>query len=119
MPHSNHKDLGLSLLLELDGEIFPIDNGFWTKFDIKQVQPNENIPHGIKYSLTLHDKNNQRVIGYDNAHGIRTTKSKYKAQRITWDHTHERNRIKVYEFESAAQLLENFWDHVNKTINAS
>jgi hypothetical protein len=46
---------GLDYLLDLDGEIFPMDNGYWTKFDVKAVEPNENIPHGIKYSLTLHN----------------------------------------------------------------
>ena len=44
---------GLDYLLDLDGEIFPMDNGYWTKFDVKAVEPNENIPHGIKYSLTI------------------------------------------------------------------
>lgn len=31
-----------------------MDNGYWTKFEAKKVSSTENIPHGIKYSLTLY-----------------------------------------------------------------
>lgn len=30
---------GLETLLSLDGEIFPMENGYWTKFEVKQVTP--------------------------------------------------------------------------------
>jgi len=53
----------LENLLNLHGEVFPMDSGYWIKFEAHQVNPSVSIPHGIKYSLTLHDKNNQRVIG--------------------------------------------------------
>jgi hypothetical protein len=35
----NKDDIGLSILLEMDGEVFPMDNGYWTKFSIKKVEP--------------------------------------------------------------------------------
>ncbi len=75
MPDSNTADPGLEVLLQLDNEIFPMENGFWTKFEAKQVVVNEHIPHGIKYSLTLHDPSNTRILGYDNAH-YKTKKEK-------------------------------------------
>ena len=50
------KDTGLETLLQLDGEVFPMDNGFWVKFRIHQTPQNKHIPHGIKYSLTIHDR---------------------------------------------------------------
>lgn len=46
----------LENLLNLDGEIFPMDNGYWVKFEAKRVQASTSIPHGVRYSLTLHDK---------------------------------------------------------------
>ena len=55
--------VGLEILLQLEGEVFPMDNGFWTKFEVRKVEANEHIPHVIKYSLTLHDRNNVRVFG--------------------------------------------------------
>lgn len=93
-----------------------MDNGYWTKFEVKKVTPNETIPHGIKYSLTLHDRNNTRILGYDNAHGIKQVKGKFKAKRIEWDHKHEKNKVKIYEFTDAGALLEDFWEDVNKVI---
>lgn len=50
MSGSIDNNLGLDYLLELDGEIFPMDNGYWTKFEAKKVGPNDKIPHGIKCS---------------------------------------------------------------------
>jgi hypothetical protein len=43
------EDASLDTLLDLDGEIFPMDNGYWTKFDASRVMPAPQIPHGVKY----------------------------------------------------------------------
>ncbi len=74
-------NIGLESLLELDGEIFPMEKGYWTKIEAKMVQPNDKIPHGIKYSLTLHDRNNSRILGYDNAHGFKSENRRYGAKK--------------------------------------
>ena len=102
----------LENLLNLHGEVFPMDNGCWIKFEAYQVSQSKSIPHGIKYSLTLHDKNNQRVLGYDNAHSFKSTK-KYGAKKETYDYIHKKMEILAYEFESAEQLLEDFWKSVD------
>jgi hypothetical protein len=73
------EDETLDTLLHLDGEVFPMDNGYWTKFEVKRIRTNKNIPHGIKYSLTFHDHNNKRIIGFDNAHAYKPKKKKYGA----------------------------------------
>ncbi len=110
-------DFGLETLLQLDGEVIPMDNGFWVKFKVHVTNPNIHIPHGIKYSLTLHDKYNRRIIGYDNAHGIKLPKKKkFSGSRQIWDHKHQEAKIYPYEFESACQLLEDFWHDVNNII---
>ena len=44
------KDVGLEVLLSLDGEVFRLDNGYWTKFEVKQIASTPEIPHGIRYS---------------------------------------------------------------------
>ena len=98
----------LENLLNLHGEVFPMDNGYWIKFEVYEIEPTASIPHGIKYSFTLHDKNNHRVIGYDNAHSFKSSK-KYGAKKETYDHIHKQMDIIAYEFESASQLLEDFW----------
>ena len=102
----------LENLLMLDGEVFPLDNGCWVKFEAKRVEPSSAIPHGVKYSLTLHDKRNHRVIGYDNAHSFKSTQ-KYGAKKESYDHIHKKMDVISYEFESAAQLMEDFWKSVD------
>lgn len=108
--------VGLETLLDMDGETFLMDSGYWTKFDVKQVESNEHIPHGIKYSLTLHDKYNTRILGYDNAHAVKPKRKKYGASRVEWDHKHERATVTLYEFESAGQLLEDFCNDVKRIL---
>lgn len=107
-------DIGLEALLSLDGEIFPMDNGFWTKFEVKTVECSEQIPHGIRYSLTLHDKNNNRIFGIDNAHGFKPRRKRYSAKKRTWDHQHKKENVFTYEFESPEMLLTDFWAEVDK-----
>ena len=100
----------LETLLDLDGEIFMMDGGCWAKFEVKRVELSSAIPHGIRYSLTLHDRNNVRIIGFDNAHAIKTKSWKrFSGRKVTWDHKHHMDKVESYDFESAAQLLDDFW----------
>lgn len=101
----------LENLLSLDGEIFLMDSGYWVKFEAHKVDVSVAIPHGVKYSLTLHDKTNKRVVGYDNAHSFKSSK-KYGAKKETYDHIHKQMEVMAYEFESASQLIEDFWKSV-------
>ncbi|GAB6096428.1 hypothetical protein JCM14469_26810 [Desulfatiferula olefinivorans] len=109
------KDGSLDTLLDLNGEIFPMDNGYWVKFSAKPTEPNPHIPHGIRYSLTLHDRYNNRVVGFDNAHAVKPTRKKgFTGRKVTWDHTHHMDKVEPYAFESAGQLLEDFWAAVDQ-----
>lgn len=116
MKNSESEDSELESLLSLNGEIFPMDNGYWTKFEVWKVAPNEHIPHGIRYSLTLHDQNNRRVLGYDNAHATKLKRKKYGGQRQLWDHLHNKSSIRPYVFRSPGKLLEDFWDDVESIM---
>ena len=110
-------DATLEMLLQLHGEVFPMDDGFWTKFEAYRVEPDEHIPHGVRYSLTLHDRTNRRVLGFDNAHGFRPARKRDGARKTAWDHKHERETVVPYEFETAGQLLVDFWEAVEKLID--
>jgi hypothetical protein len=114
--YSSKEDETLVSLLNLGGEIFPMDSGYWTKFEVYRVNPEPHTPHGIRYSLTLHDRYNRRLLGFDNAHSIKPARKGYGARKITWDHKHKRDKISPYEFESAAQLLEDFWREVERIL---
>ncbi|MFP4615537.1 MAG: DUF6516 family protein, partial [Thiohalorhabdus sp.] len=86
----------METLLDLNGEMIRLNNGYSVKFEARQVSPNENLPHGIRYSLTLHDPNNKRVLGYDNAHApnldhqtVKKYRPLYQGRKIKeWDHKH-------------------------------
>lgn len=111
-----NEDESLETLLELDGEIFPMENGYWTKFEAHRVTATPRIPHGVRYCLTLHDRNNTRILGFDNAHAVNPKQKRYRARKIAWDHKHKREKVLPYEYESASQLLEDFWAAVDKII---
>jgi hypothetical protein len=113
---SSREDETLVGLLNLDGEIFPMDNGYWTKFEVWRVDPEPHVPHGVRYSLTLHDRYNRRVLGFDNAHAIRPARKGYAARKITWDHRHKCEKISPYDYETASQLLEDFWREVERIM---
>ena len=110
------KDAELETLLDLDGEIFLMENGFWIKFEVFKTERSPQIPHGIKYSLTLHDRNNTRILGLDNAHAYKPKRKKYGARKVTWDHFHNLEKTHTYEFKSASQLIEDFWAAVEDVL---
>ena len=77
------------------------------KIEARQIQKNSfSKSYGIKYSLTLHAQNGERILGYDNAHGIPGSKN------YVHDHIHKSDRIVPYEYESAEKLLSDFWNDV-------
>jgi hypothetical protein len=43
-------------------------------------------------------------------------KGRYQARKLTWDHVHKQNRSYPYEFDSAAQLIEDFWNTVEEYV---
>ena len=113
------KDAELQTLLDLDGTKFWPKPHCWVKFEVRLVEPTPQIPHFKKYSLTFHDRNNTRILGFDNAHAVRKKgrrRKKYTGRIITWDHVHKVRKVAPYEFESASQLLDDFWKAVDKII---
>jgi len=103
----------LETLLNLDGEIYPMAKGYWVKFEARKIVATPERPHGLSYSITLHDRNNTRILGYDNAHAVKLKRKGFSARKISWDHVHKMEKVTEYEFTSAGQLLEDFWREVN------
>lgn len=48
------RDPSLETLLELDGSILDQGDGYWIKLEASRTEVSDAVPHGIKYSLTLH-----------------------------------------------------------------
>jgi len=108
------EDVTLQTLLDMDGFKHTGEDKFRVEINARKVKPTPYRPYGIKYSLVLLDPNGTRIIGYDNAHNvkIKTKRKKYGARRIEWDHKHNLEKISIYEFESASQLFNDFWEDV-------
>lgn len=72
--HSRRKsDPGISALLDLHGQVLSQGDGYWIQIEAWTVRATEQIPHGIRYSLTLHEPQGKRILGYDNAHPVKTS----------------------------------------------
>ena len=114
------EDNTIENLLELDGIKYVIDEcwGIWVKFEVKLIEPSHARPHGIKYSLSLHDRSNKRMMGFDNAHAIEYGRKTNVAPKRVYDHWHrdESDNGKPYDYKNAGKLMEDFWKEVNKII---
>ena len=114
-----YKDPDIENLLELDGQIIDQGHGYWVKIEARRIEPTAEIPHGIRYSLTLHEPYGVRILGYDNAHAVKPPrKFKYAGQILTNDHTHRHEKDKGihYEFQDATQLLIDFFENVDHVL---
>ncbi len=60
----------LEFLLDFNGHVHRYAGGYWLKFEIRKVEASDGKPHGLDYSFTLHGPDNQRLIGFDNAHSV-------------------------------------------------
>jgi hypothetical protein len=114
-------DPGLTTLLDLDGAILDQGNGYWVEIRAWTVPATRDIPHGLRYSLTLHEAHGTRILGYDNAHAPRKPKKfRYAGQRLPYDHRHRHGSDKgvPYEFRDAYQLLKDFFEEADRVLEA-
>jgi hypothetical protein len=86
------------------------------KFEVARIDATRERPHGLKYSLTLHDEKGTRLLGFDNAHPIRQGSGPGARTRIEYDHKHAGERIRFYDYEDAATLLGDFWTEVETVM---
>jgi hypothetical protein len=104
-------DHGLTFLLSLDGFEFQFAAGYVVKIEAREVAATQHRPHGVKYSLTLHDRAGHRIYGIDNAHAIR--------RRAEYDHRHVdgARKMRPYAYRGPAELLEDFYREVERILN--
>ncbi|WP_417681846.1 hypothetical protein [Pseudidiomarina aquimaris] len=102
-------DYTIAALLDLDGVIIYQEAGYWISIEARMVKSSPQVPHGIKYSLTLHNFSGRRVLGMDNAHQIKKATAYGKAPEQS-DPIHKANgSIVPYKFINAGRLLEDFF----------
>ena len=108
----------LEFLLAFDGRIHHLEEDYWIKFEIKRVGLSKERPHGLSYSFTLHAPSGKRLIGFDNAHGVAATGSRYKTRPRTRDHWHrtENDAGRPYPFVNVETLLDDFFSEVERVL---
>lgn len=112
------KDAGLRTLLDLSGQVIDQEDGYWIKIEAWEVDRSDDIPHGIRYSLTLHAPDGQRILGYDNAHAVRVRRGRYAGRRLPFDHKHRHAADSGvrYEFKNPYDLLSDFFVEVDAVL---
>ena len=101
------EDHGIANLLDLHDQIIDQDGGYWVKIEAWEVQVSEAVPHGVRYSLTLHNPRGLRILGYDNAHGFH--------------HRHYMGKIEAVafvSFELTSKLFTSEWIKIASSLNA-
>jgi hypothetical protein len=112
------RDPSLDTLLDLDGELFVIDDGgHWVKFTVKRVPATNERPHGLSYSLTLHSSSGDRLVGFDNAHRVAARAGPAaRSKQTPNDHKHRLRTVRPYDYQDAASLLVDFWAEVEAVL---
>jgi hypothetical protein len=112
------RDPSLDVLLDLDGQVLVIDPAtrHWVRFVVRRVPSSEEKPHGIDYTLTLHGPDGERLVGFDNAHPVRTSAGPAGRGKGPQDHKHRLRTVRPYEYRDAVTLLEDFWREVEAVL---
>ena len=108
----------LEFLLDFDGRVHWLEDGYGIRFSIERVPPTPERPHGLRYSFTLHDPEGRRLVGFDNAHAVPTKGSRFKRRAGAADHWHrtETDPGRPYAFKDADTLLRDFFGEVRRVL---
>lgn len=111
------RDDTLEFLLAFDGRVHWLESGHWLKFELRRVEPTPERPHGLRYSFTLHDPQANRLVGFDNAHGVGNI-ARFKAKPEAADHWHRtpEDEGRLYAFTDADTLLADFFREVRRGL---
>jgi hypothetical protein len=83
-----------------------------------EIAPNLEVAHGLRYSFTLHNPKGNRLIGFDNAHGVRAPGGRKRRKAPAVDHWHrtERDEGRPYAFKDAETLVDDFFAEVERVL---
>ena len=109
-------DEGLDRLLDLDGFLAEVGGGFWVKIVARRAPPDTRRPHGVSYTLTLHDPAGRRVFGIDNAHVVRLARGPAGRSSTAGDHLHRGESVRCYAYRDAETLMKDFWQEVDAIL---
>lgn len=109
-------DHGLEFLLDFDGRVHHLREGYWIKFEIRKVPSTPGRPHGLAYSFTLHEPGGRRLVGFDNAHAAARRTGRRRGERQDHWHRGESDRGRRYDYKDAATLVADFFAEVERVL---
>ncbi len=112
----SRRDEGLDRLFDLDGFIAEVGGGLWVKIVAQRVPSDVDRPHGVSYTLTLHDATGRRVFGIDNSHVVRLTRGPAGRSSAARDHLHRGESVRPYAYRDADTLMDDFWREVEAIL---
>lgn len=74
----------LSYLLDLDGEVLIQESGYWVKIEARVCAATPQVPHGVSYSLTLHDVHRDRALASPKAQGLLRAAGRVRSLASGW-----------------------------------
>jgi hypothetical protein len=91
----------------------------YVRFQIMRMKKTSERPHGLRYSFTLHDLKGKRLIGFDNAHGVRALGGKKRRKEPAVDHWHRtaRDKGRPYVFKDAERVVDDFFAEVERVLS--
>ncbi|MGH7056800.1 MAG: toxin-antitoxin system TumE family protein [Acetobacteraceae bacterium] len=113
-------DSELELLLALDSAVFEMAAGVIVEFTARRTAATPQRPHGISYAFVLRAKSGGTPwVRFDNAHAIDEKNRGYRRKRLAYDHWHRtpKDKGRPYNFTTAAQLLDDFWQEVKRMLD--
>lgn len=110
----------LEHLLAFDGRLHYFASGHFLKFEARQVDKSEQVPHGIAYPLTLHAPGGNRILGFDNAHTVPHPGGRHVRRRLQADHWHRSagDQGRPYDFVSVERLLLDFFGESERVLKS-
>jgi len=116
--HGDREDPSVTYFLELDGCVHFADEHCHYRIEIKErrtdVTPER--PHGLSYSLTLHDSHGERILGFDNAHPVPASRGPGGKKHKFHDHRHRYNKTRIYRFVDTEKLITDFYQAVDQIL---
>lgn len=108
----------LDALLELNGQVLVPDpeTNYWVRLIVHRVPESEAKLHGLDYSLTLHGPDGDRLVGFDNAHAVRSQSGPSGKADGAYEHRHRLRTIRPYDYRDAATLLADFWTEIDAVL---
>jgi hypothetical protein len=72
----------------------------------------------LRYSFTLHDPDGNRLVGFDNAHGVPPQGSRFRKPSAEHDHWNRAgdDEGRPYQFTTAGQLITDFFVEVRRVL---